>query len=81
MTRELAITVIMDVLQVERDAVVPEARIVEDLGADSLDSVKLAMVLEAAIGTRLDDVEAQNMRRVSDVFAFVDRATPEIPTI
>jgi acyl carrier protein len=78
MTRETAIALIMDVLCVERDKVVPEARIVEDLGADSLDSVKLAMALEEA-GLKLDDVAAQNMRRVSDVFAFVDRVEMSTP--
>ena len=63
--------VIADKLQVEPEKVTLEARFIEDLGADSLDTVELIMGLEDEFGLEISDEEAEKIRTVKDVVEYI----------
>lgn len=58
-------------LGVERGEVVPQASILDDLGADSLDVVELVMALEEEFDIEVPDEDVEAMRTVADVEAYV----------
>ncbi len=64
--------VIAEKLDVEPEKVVPEARFIEDLGADSLDIVELIMGLEDEFGLEISDEEAEQIRTVGDAVKFIE---------
>ena len=63
--------VIADKLQVEPEKVTLEARFIEDLGADSLDTVELMMGLEDECGLEISDEEAGKIRTVKDAVEYI----------
>jgi acyl carrier protein len=63
--------VIVEKLDVEEAKVTPEARFIEDLGADSLDIVELIMGLEDEFGLEISDEEAEKIRTVGDAIKFI----------
>jgi acyl carrier protein len=63
--------VVVDKLGVTEDKVKPEAAFAEDLGADSLDQVELVMALEDEFGIEIPDEEAEKLKKVGDVIAYV----------
>ena len=63
--------VIVDKLGVDADKVTPEARFVEDLGADSLETVELIMGLEDKFGTSISDEDAEKIRTVQAAVDYV----------
>ncbi len=63
--------VIAEKLSVEPEKVTLEARFIEDLGADSLDTVELIMGLEDEFGLEISDEEAEKIRMVKDAVAFI----------
>ena len=64
--------IIVEQLGVNADQIKPEAKFIEDLGADSLDIVELVMALEEEFGTEIPDEEAEKLQTVGDVARFVD---------
>lgn len=70
--------IIAEQLGVDKAKVVPEASFVEDLGADSLDTVELVMALEEHFDTEIPDEDAQKLLTVKDAIDYViARATVE----
>ena len=69
-------TVIVEQLGVREDQVTPEARFIEDLNADSLDTVELVMKFEAEFGlpTIPDDV-VENMQTVGKAAEYIEKAS------
>ncbi|MCL5964640.1 MAG: acyl carrier protein [Deinococcus sp.] len=63
--------VIVDKLGVDAGKVTPEARFIEDLGADSLDIVELIMGLEDKFGLEISDEAAEKIRTVGDALSFI----------
>ena len=63
--------IIAEQLGVEEDDVVPEAKFVEDLGADSLDTVELVMALEEEFEIEIPDEDAEKIQTVSAAVEFI----------
>ncbi len=61
--------IIVDQLGVDEDQVKPEASFIDDLGADSLDTVELVMAFEDKFEVEIPDEEAEKMRTVGDAIA------------
>jgi acyl carrier protein len=64
--------IIVELLGVEEEEVVPEARFREDLEADSLDLVELIMAFEEAFDGEISDEEAQKITPVGEAVAYID---------
>lgn len=64
--------IIVDQLGVNPDQVTNEAKFIEDLGADSLDTVELVMALEEEFGQEIPDEEAEKLQSVGDVIKYVE---------
>ncbi|MGB0292282.1 MAG: acyl carrier protein [Luteolibacter sp.] len=66
--------IIVDQLGVNADQVNPEAKFVEDLGADSLDTVELVMAFEEEFDVEVPDEEAEKLQSVGDVITYINNA-------
>ena len=64
--------IIVEQLGVKPDQVTPEAKFVEDLGADSLDIVELIMALEEEFGIEVPDEQAEKLLPVGDVVKYIE---------
>ena len=64
--------IIVDSLSCDEEDVTMEARLAEDLNADSLDAVELMMSIEDAFGIEVPDEAAQDMKTVKSIVAYVD---------
>jgi acyl carrier protein len=60
-------------LSVDLDQVTPEASFMDDLGADSLDTVELVMAFEDAFGVEIPDEDAEKIRTVRDAIDYVTK--------
>ncbi|WP_025321028.1 acyl carrier protein [Deferrisoma camini] len=63
--------IIAEQLGVDEDKIVPEARFIEDLGADSLDTVELVMALEEEFDQEIPDEDAEKIRTVQDAIDYI----------
>jgi acyl carrier protein len=64
--------IIVDQLGVEEELVTPEASFVDDLGADSLDTVELVMALEEEFGIEIPDEDAEKIQKVKDAVSYIE---------
>jgi acyl carrier protein len=64
--------IVVDQLGVKPDQVTPEAKFIEDLGADSLDTVELVMALEEEFGNEIPDEEAEKLVTVGHVVSYIE---------
>ena len=62
--------IIVEQLGVKEEDVKPEASFVEDLGADSLDTVELVMALEEEFDIEIED--AENLKSVQDLVTYIE---------
>ena len=63
--------IIVEQLGVSPDQVKPEARFIDDLGADSLDTVELIMALEEEFNVEIPDEDAEKMVTVGDSLKYL----------
>ena len=66
--------IIVEQLGVKPEQVTPEAKFIEDLGADSLDTVELVMALEEEFGIEVPDEQAEKLQSVGDVIKYIEDA-------
>ena len=66
--------IIVEQLGVNADQVTPEAKLMEDLGADSLDAVELVMALEEEFGIEVPDDEAEKLTSMGDIKTYIDKS-------
>ena len=64
--------IVADHLGVEDDKVTNEASFIDDLGADSLDTVELVMAFEEEFGSEISDSEAEKILTVGDAIKFIE---------
>ena len=61
-------------LNVAQGKIKPESRLIEDLGADSLDMIEMLMALEENFGISVPDEKAADLKTVADIAAFIDES-------
>jgi acyl carrier protein len=64
--------IIVEQLSVNAEQVTPEAKFIEDLGADSLDIVELVMAFEEEFGVEVPDSDAEKLLTVGDVVKYIE---------
>ena len=75
MTKEVSVKVkkmVADHLGVEEAKITDEANFIDDLGADSLDTVELVMAFEEEFGSEISDSEAEKILTVGDAIKFIE---------
>jgi acyl carrier protein len=65
--------IIIEQLDVQADQVTEDASFIEDLGADSLDTVELVMALEEAFDIEIPDEDAEKIKTVRDAVGYIDK--------
>jgi len=76
MTKDISSKVkkmVADHLGVEELKVTDESNFIDDLGADSLDTVELVMAFEEEFGSEISDSEAEKILTVGDAIKFIER--------
>lgn len=71
-TEEKVRDIIVEQLGVNPEQVTPEASFIEDLGADSLDTVELVMAFEEEFSVEVPDEDAEKLQKVSDVVKYIE---------
>ena len=71
-TEERVKQIIVEQLGVDEAEVTPTASFVDDLGADSLDTVELVMALEEEFGHEIPDEQAEKLQSVGDVIKYIE---------
>ncbi|HEY0105446.1 MAG TPA: acyl carrier protein [Rhizomicrobium sp.] len=66
--------IVVEHLNVDADKVIPTASFIEDLGADSLDTVELVMAFEEEFGIEIPDDAAESIVTVGDAVKFIEAA-------
>jgi len=64
--------IIAEQLGVKKDEVTDNAKFVDDLGADSLDTVELVMALEEEFGIEIPDEDAEKMTTVGEAMRYIE---------
>jgi acyl carrier protein len=72
-TEERVKKIIVEELGVNEDQVKPEAKFIDDLGADSLDNVELIMRFEEEFGIEISDEEAEKIATVGDAIDYITK--------
>ena len=64
--------IVIDHLGIDEAKVTPESKFIDDLGADSLDTVELVMAFEEEFGSEISDSEAEKILTVGDAVKFIE---------
>ena len=64
--------IVVDHLGIDESKVIPEAKFIDDLGADSLDTVELVMAFEEEFGSEISDSEAEKILTVGDAVKLIE---------
>ena len=70
-------SIIAEQLGVKAEEIKPESSFVDDLGADSLDTVELVMALEEEFGIEIPDEDAEKMTTVGDALKYIEEKVKE----
>jgi acyl carrier protein len=70
--------IIVEQLGVEEDEVSPEASFIDDLGADSLDTVELVMAFEEEFNIEIPDEDAEGISTVQDAIDYIKANVKEV---
>lgn len=70
-------SIIVEQLGVDANEVTPEASFVDDLGADSLDTVELVMAFEEAFNLEIPDEAAEKIQKVKDAVEYIEKNSPQ----
>ena len=65
-------SIVADQLEVDEDQVTEDASFIDDLGADSLDTVELIMAFEEEFDVEIPDEDAQKIKTVKDVIEYIE---------
>ena len=65
-------SIVVDHLGIDESKVMPESKFIDDLGADSLDTVELVMAFEEEFGSEISDSEAEKILTVGDAIKFIE---------
>tara|TARA_Y100000590_G_C15700635_1_gene1006644 strand:+ start:1777 stop:2010 length:234 start_codon:yes stop_codon:yes gene_type:complete len=71
-TEEQVKQIVVDHLGIDESKVKPESKFIDDLGADSLDTVELVMAFEEKFGIEIPDDAAETIQTVQDAINFID---------
>ena len=75
-SEEKIVEIIADRLQVDMEKITPDASFIDDLGADSLDTVELIMAFEEEFGIEeIPDEEAEKIRTVQEAINYIKQHT------
>ncbi len=72
--KDKIVEIIASQLGIDHGDITPEASVVDDLGADSLDVVELVMALEEEFNLEIPDEEAEKIKIVNDIFSHMENA-------
>lgn len=75
MTFEKVQKLLAEQLNIAPEKITAESRVIDDLGADSLDVVEMLMVLEDEFNITVNDEESVNMKTVGDIVKLIDSKT------
>ena len=75
--QQKVIDLIVDQLGVDADSVTPDAHFIDDLGADSLDTVELVMAFEEEFDIEILDEDAEKLETVNDAIAYLNKRLSE----
>lgn len=75
MVEEKVREIIAKQLGVDQSQITPDASFVEDLGADSLDTVELVMAFEEAFNIEIPDEDAEKIAKVKDAIDYINKKT------
>ena len=67
--------IVVDHLGIDESKVTDEANFIDDLGADSLDTVELVMAFEEEFGSEISDSEAEKILTVGDAIKFIESSS------
>ena len=68
-------TIIAEQLGVKKEEITEQSKFIDDLGADSLDTVELVMALEEEFGIEIPDEDAEKMMTVGDAAKYIQEKT------
>ena len=71
-TEEKVKKIVMDHLGIDESKILPDSRFIDDLGADSLDTVELVMAFEEEFGSEISDGDAEKILTVGDAIKFIE---------
>ena len=73
--RDKVVGIIREQLGQDKDTITDETHFINDLGADSLDTVELVMELEDEFGISISDEEAEKIQTVGDAVKYIEKNT------
>ena len=71
--QDKVVEIVCNQLSVKKEDVTPDASFVEDLGADSLDTVELVMAFEEEFGLEIPDDEAENITTIKSAVDWIEK--------